>query len=146
MLRRRQLQAAIGAAIVTIGLGASALGASASSQVKQANAVASPMWNLKNGETTWASGSGYPHKTSVAIVECNSSVATKGSAACNLGGVVLTTSTVGGRVAPHAIKVATGTVGTGKGKGLCDSKHSCFIVISTLDMTTAGLAPIHFAP
>ncbi len=146
MLRRRQLQAAVGAAIVALGLGASALGASASSGVTQANAVAMPMWNLHNGQTTWVQGSGYPKKAAVAIVQCNALVSTKGESACDISHPVLTSSTSTGRVAARAYKVVTGVIGSGTGKARCDAKHSCFMVVSTLDQTTAGLAPIHFAP
>ncbi len=150
MLRRRQLQATVGAAIVAIGLGASALGASASSGTTiQANAAAMPEFNLHNGQTTWVQGSGFPKKATVAIVQCNGKVATKGESACDISHPVLTTTTVTGRVAARAYKVATGTIGSGTGKGLCDSKHSCFMVVSTLPGTNpmySGLAPIHFAP
>jgi hypothetical protein len=150
MLRRRQLQAAVGAAIVAIGLGASALGASASSQVTQANATASPSFNLTNGEKIWVSGSGFPKSTtnnqvSIAIVECNSKVATQGSNACDIAHVVITHSTVTGRVAARAYIVRTGTIGSGTGAGRCDHLHSCFMVVATLDQSTAGLASIHFA-
>src|SRR5579871_191497 len=99
MLRRRQLQATVGAAIVALGLGASALGASASSSVTQANAAAMPEFNLHNGQTTWVQGSGFPKSTSVVIIQCNSKVATKGQAACNTSNIVFTKSTVTGRVA-----------------------------------------------
>jgi hypothetical protein len=145
MLRRRQLQAAVGAVIVAVGLGASALGASASSGVTQANASAMPAFNLVTGSTTWVSGSGFPKSTTVAIVQCNSKVATQGQKACDISHPIITHSTVTGRVAARAYKVVEGTIGSGTGTGMCDDTHSCFMVIATLDMSTAGLATIHFA-
>jgi TRAP-type mannitol/chloroaromatic compound transport system substrate-binding protein len=146
MLRRRQLQAAVGAAIVAMGLGASSLGAGASVSVTQRTAMAAPAYNLHNGQITWVSSTGFPKSTTVAIVQCNQNVATKGQNACNIGGAVIIQSTQVGRVPPHALKVVVGMVGTGSAKAPCDSTHSCFAVVSTLDQSTAALAPLHFAP
>ena len=144
-MRRRQLQAAVGAAIVAIGLGASSLGAGATAGTT--TATASPNSNLHNLQKIWVWGAGFPKGASVAIVQCNANVAKDGSGACDIGNAVFATATSVGRVPAHAYHVHTGTIGSGKAKGLCNSTHSCLMVVADIaNQKFAGVDPITFAP
>ncbi|MGH9020291.1 MAG: neocarzinostatin apoprotein domain-containing protein [Acidimicrobiales bacterium] len=108
--------------------------------------VVTPAAGLVNGSTVRVSGTGFKPHDSVFIVECLTTA--KGAPGCAIGNATPVTITAKGVLPTTKFKVATGTIGSGKGKGKCGTKASnlkgCEVSAGNADGKDTAAAPIKF--
>ncbi len=104
---------------------------------------------LSDGQTIKVSGTGFTAGATVAIVQCNNTVATGGGeAACDTSNVVTATVTSTGTVRRTSFTVATGTIGNGS----CDASMGlraapCYVAVANVaNQSQEALAKIQFGP
>lgn len=139
-IRTSGLSTFVAVAIVAgLLLGASPASAAARHAVPAKSAVApsakaTPSKNLTDSEVVEVSGKGWPHKATLALVECDAAAATNVANACEPAGET-TTSNAKGVVAPTPITFATGTLNLDG--AACDPGQTCYLVLS--DPSVSGL-------
>jgi hypothetical protein len=86
--------------------------------------VLSPSTGVNDGDSLTVTGSGFPaSQPTVYIVQCH---ALTGQTACNIGGLVLSSTDASGAFTAH-ITVHTGTIGDGS----CNAGDTCYVGAST---------------
>jgi hypothetical protein len=121
---------------VVFGSGGTALAAHPTGKV-------APNMHLVNAQTVKVSGAGFSPNETIYLVECNKTARKSGENACNLDGLVITSSNAKGRVPATKFTVQTGVIGNGKcGKTKADQK--CFIAITNATQSEIALAGILF--
>ncbi|HEX3334763.1 MAG TPA: neocarzinostatin apoprotein domain-containing protein [Acidimicrobiales bacterium] len=133
---------------VGITLGAAAALAAPAGAAVGPKAKATPSTGLQNGTVVSLTGSGFAPSVRVDILQCNHTVATTMSAACNLSNIATATTSATGVLPATNFTVATGTIGNGTCStttGAPTINNTCYIVIADPSNTSdAALAKITF--
>jgi hypothetical protein len=148
MARSKSFGAVLGA--VGLGIGSLALvaatgGAGASVSAKAPTVTVKPTTDLKAVATVKVSGKNLGDNAELGILECWSGDTTE--AGCNVAGVVVTSASSTGALAPTALKVHSSYASEGDGKVKCTTAEPCLVVVANAATSTEeGAVPISFAP
>src|SRR5271166_829219 len=131
---RSPLHLAVGASLVFVMLGATAIGTSGASLLAPRKAPApsiavTPSSNLHKNEKVEITGKNFPHKTSLVIVECNPRVLKNNSAACDSSHLAFVQTGSAGTFPKTSFSVLNGKVGNGS-CGSTTRNLTCYIFVS----------------
>ena len=128
MFAKRSIRMLVVTGAVIVGMGSSAAFAVSPS------ITVTPNKKLANAQVVKVAGKNFPKNDSLVIVQCNSKVATDGSAACDLHNIIGVRSDASGKVPSTSFTVHTGAIGTDG--GTCDKTHACIIAVSEPSATS----------